>query len=107
VADSEPIPTLTFDTLHEGAPVSIDGVRYEIRPLYALSLGGIKQIQRRATRITELMRLDPLPEAEEQELTRLLVETCAVILDAPAEVQAKLTDGQRVRICDAFIKLPA
>lgn len=107
MADREPTPTLTFETLHEGAPVSIDGQRYEIRHPFALSLGTFERVRRLWMRVSVLIRQDPLSQEDELSLASWLREICTAVLDAPDEVQAKLGDGQRVLICEAFIKLRA
>lgn len=101
-----PEPVLTLSTIDTaGVPIQIDGRRYQTRHPDALSLRAIKQLERLAPRLGGLLQQDDLSEAEELELSTGLAEVCRLVLDAPDEVIARLTDQQRVRVMEAFMAL--
>lgn len=102
-----PRPVLEFDTLNDGLPIRIDGQLYHLRSANALSLGALKRLERLAPRMGALLQQADLSEAEERDVSAGLVQLCDLVVDAPAEVRARLTDAQRVRILEAFTQLPS
>lgn len=98
-------PVLEFSTLEEGLPVRIDGQLYQIRSANALSLSALKRLERVAPRMATLLQRDDLTDDEAQDVAAGLVQLCDLILDAPAEVRARLKDAQRVSILQAFTQL--
>lgn len=101
---ADPI-TLDFITLHEGPPVKIDGQLYHLRHPDALSIAHLKQMERIGPRAGELLQAADLDDAQIGELDALLQRTGAIVLDAPADVQARLSDLQRIQILHAFSRL--
>ena len=98
-------PAFSFSTLHTGTPITIDGKPYQIRHPDSLSLGTLKRLELLAPRVGLLLQRDDLTPSDEQELSELLSTLCALMLDAPAEVEARLSDTQRVAILEAFTQL--
>jgi hypothetical protein len=104
MADPSPVP-LDFSTIHQGAPVTIDGAPYQIRHPDALSLSGIRRLEVDAPVIHGLLQQDALTPAEEVRLSALLQRVCEAVLDAPAAVAATLSDAQRILIMRRFMQL--
>lgn len=98
-------PALSLDTMHEGIPITIDGARYEIRNASSLSLGTLKAIDALQPRTDELFGKKELSDEETSELSSLLQRVCELLVDAPAALLAKLSDIQRIAICQAFTQL--
>jgi len=104
MANPSPVP-LDLSTLHQGAPVTIDGAPYMIRHPDALSLGGIKRLEADAPVIQGLLQQDALTPAEDVRLSELLGRVCEAVLDAPAAVVATLSDAHRLLIVRRFTQL--
>jgi hypothetical protein len=103
-------PVLDLTTLVTPIFVRIDGELYELRRPGALSLEEIARIDLLRPQVLELQA--KLAEASSADvdvlnLSRLLVALCAIVLAAPADVQARLSDQQRLAILQAFQSLPA
>jgi hypothetical protein len=100
-------PVLDLATIvAPGAFLKINGESYYFRSVDALSLKQISILKRDGPRLGNLLiRADNLTEDEEKETTQLLQAFCSTVLDAPADVQARLHDSQRVAIVEAFTKL--
>lgn len=102
---ARPDPVLDLSTLHEGAPIRIDGRLYHILSADALSLRALKQLETLAPRVGVLLQRADLVDADAEECSDGLARICTLILDAPPEVQARLSDQQRVRVMEAFTQL--
>ena len=100
-----PTPTLVLSTLLRGAPITIDGERYQVRHPDALALMQLKRVEIAAPRLGHLLQTPTLTDDEERELSALLVAVCQDVVDAPEAVTAKLTDPQRVAILQVFTQL--
>ena len=102
---ADPDTTLSFSTLHEGLPITIDGQPYQIRHPDSLTLGALKDLELLAPRLGVLLQRPNLTPQEEKQLSTGLAKVCQLALDAPAEVQARLTDAQRLKVVEAFTQL--
>lgn len=101
-------------TIEESAPrlVQVFGKTYRLRERNELSLAQDARLRRTARELGTLLdaaETRDLSSEEEQQLERVSREACALALDAPADVVARLTDYQRYQIADAgfFGKPPA
>ena len=101
-------PLLTLDSLTEYPTVVIDDVQYALTPPDCLPILGYHRIHRLGPRLFELFgKIDvDLTEAEGQELEQILDQLCRVVLQAPADIHARLTDVHRMAIYEAFLGLP-
>jgi hypothetical protein len=99
-------PALDFKTGLVGTPIRIDGVIYEIRHPDMLPLGAIIRLEAMVPTLGPMMqRASQLSPEEEQVLSDDLRRLCADVLDAPADVLARLSDQQRLLVTQAFIQL--
>jgi hypothetical protein len=100
-------PILDIATITAPAAfLKINRVRYFFRSVDALSLKQIAILKRDGPRLGNLLiRAEELTDDESTETSHLLDAFCMIVLDAPADVQAKLHDQQRVAIVEAFTKL--
>lgn len=97
---------LSLTTTERAATViKIDGRGYALKHPDSLPIGVLRKFGRLSTRVHELSELDDPSDAESAELSDLLAEFTRQAMDAPAEVQARLTDLQRMEILGVFIKL--
>jgi hypothetical protein len=86
--------------------ITIDGERYPLRSVDAMTLTQIAILKRDGPRLGNLLiRTDELTDDEGKETSQLLARFCNVILDAPPAVQAKLHDQHRMAIVHAFTTL--
>lgn len=100
------VPVLEIDTLLPIAKVAIDGGLYELRSPDMLPLFDYKRLERCRDRIGQLMSQADITEPEAKELDTLLDRQCRLILDAPNDVHARLSDGIRMQVYLAFLELP-
>lgn len=99
-------PIFTLDTITPRDAVAIDGVNYELRRSTELSVLEHARLRRLSPRYDVLIdREENLSDEEAVELSSVLSDICAVVLKAPSEVLAKLTDVQRLLIVSTFIAL--
>lgn len=98
-------PLLNITTLLPQDSVLIDGVSYFIRNRESLTIRGSMIVERAFPRLIALMASDELTDEQDAEATALLQQTVSVVLDAPADVIAKLTDTQRLNVFMAFTPL--
>jgi hypothetical protein len=99
---------LRLDTLITRPQVIIDGQPFEMIAEAEMSIVERQRQAARGRRIMALMSKDttPLTDKEEAELTRLLDEACrAMLVDVPEELYAKLRDGHRLALVEAFGRL--
>lgn len=100
-------PLLNLDTAEYAAHIRIDGATYGVRHPNWLSLFDYHRFQSHGTRIRELSdRAVAATADDEAELSSLLARQVALVLDAPADVLARLRDGQRIQIVSLFLDLP-
>jgi hypothetical protein len=101
-------PVLDLTTLVTPIHVRIDGTLYELRRPGTLSLEALAQVDLLRPKVVELQARLPADSAVVLDaLEGLLVGLCALVLVAPADVQARLSDEQRIAILQAFQTLPA
>ena len=99
-------PVLSLNTIVEVLTVEIDGQRYQLHHPDALPLFARIALEAQERQMMPLLTLlDPTPD-QEQARSKGLDAMCRRILDAPADVHAKLTDVHRMLIYEVFIKLP-
>jgi hypothetical protein len=98
-------PLLVLKTLVPEHAVLINGSSYWIRPSAALSLRESVIVERVLPRIATLMTKEELTEEDDLEASTLLKQVCAIVLEAPADVQATLSDLQRFQVFVAFTPL--
>ena len=99
-------PLLTLTTLTEYPTVEIDGVPYALRPADALPASSYQALQTQGDRFDALWKVPQRTAEETTELETVLDAICRLMLQAPVDVHDKLTDVQRLRICQAFLELP-
>lgn len=98
-------PILSLTTLTSSPLITIDGVAYELLHPQAVSLGQLRRIKQLGVDITALEnKAEPTPE-EDARLSQLMAALCGLVLKAPAEVLAGLTDLQRQQVVVSFIQL--
>ena len=97
-------PILELSTDSATCPIKIDAKAYAIRHPNALSLFDFKHVDRQLPRVAHLLQQTaPSPE-QRQELSQLLAEVTAIVLEAPDAVHAKLKDTHRLIIVEAFAR---
>jgi hypothetical protein len=100
-------PILSISTLVEPRDfVTIDGTPYELRRPGELTLLEQLRLGRRGQELEALkVSLDTGDPGEEdiQTLLALLDEMCRLVLLAPAEIHARLSDAQKQAIVQAFM----
>jgi len=97
---------LELSTLTERSTVTIDGKAYELINPEGLSIVDTNRVGKWGMRVQELYRdLENRSEEEIQELASLLDRLCRLLLPAPDEVHARLTDNQRLSVATVFIAL--
>lgn len=99
-------PLLTLETLTAPPAIDIDGIRYPLRMPDALSIVGYRKLAHSLQRLETLWALDAPTPKEDAELTRLFRRVAAVVIEAPDEVLAGLTDLQCVLVYQTFLTLP-
>jgi hypothetical protein len=104
---AERAPLLSLDTLTERPSVVIDGTAYALSLPDTLSAVDYHRYSKLTPRFERLWGQDELSDEEAAELERILATICRIVLDAPAEVLERLTDLQRLSVCQAFIALPS
>jgi fatty acid/phospholipid biosynthesis enzyme len=87
------------------AAVSIDGERYALLSVAALPLASIQRIQRDGPRLGELLKIEEKTPNQTTETSQLLRSVCELVLEAPADVHARLSDVHRVAIIHSFMQL--
>lgn len=98
-------PILAIDTL-ETHQVAVDGALYPLRVAGQLSVLEHTRMARLSPRLDALIAKEPvLTDDEAVELSDLLRDVCALILGAPPEVQARLSDPQRLEVAMVFTAL--
>jgi hypothetical protein len=105
-------PTLSIETLIPAVSVVIDGTEYAIRSRKQLSIIESTQVASWGERLIALVTRalageDALTPEEEAEAPRLLDRICRVVLRAPEEVHARLTDEDRSALWKLFSQLPS
>lgn len=98
-------PLLNLDTLIVRPQVIIDGQSYEMVSPDEMTIVERQRQVARGRRMQELLDKRELSNQEQGELARVLDEGCRAILLAPDDVHAKLMDGHRLDIIDAFGQL--
>jgi hypothetical protein len=96
---------LNLDRITPTDNVLINGVSYWLRPADALTLRQYKIVDRNMPRLFEILAQDDLTEDEDVEAISLMQQLCEVVLEAPADVRAGLTDVQRLQVFMAFTPL--
>lgn len=107
-ADNTRSPILSLDTLSKNLPIKIDGKAHEIRHPDSLPLAALMRVEKIAPRCAALLGAAEgvgLTDEETDELTGMLELLTGVVLDAPADVRARLNDAQRVQIMQVFTQL--
>lgn len=107
-------PVLSLDTLVEHYQVRIrtradepnGGTLYDLANPGELGILDYHRIASKGARVQEMMKQqEDLSEAQAEELSLLLDTMCRVILRAPAEVHARLSDPQRMEVLNVFTAL--
>lgn len=100
-----PAPILDLTTSREPQNVRIDGVPYALKRVDDLTLSEYYTVERLLTPLHALIgkaRDSTISDAEQAHLTRHLDGLTAITLAAPADVQARLGQLQKMRIADFF-----
>ena len=106
MAISSSTPVLSLSTLVECPVVAIDGERYALHPADSLSLFVRMELEATERQLSQLLSAPARTNVEKADVARLLDQVCRKVLEAPDAVHAKLTDVQRMLICEVFIRLP-
>lgn len=103
-----PASVLDLSTVVDRPFITIDGEKCEIRHPDEFSLIQQLRQQRLAERVMALVALmleKQASEADEQEYTRIVDDSCRQVLIAPDEIHRKLRDDHRLAIVKAFTEL--
>ena len=94
----------TLDRIYDHNVVKIDGAEYALRNKDAIAILDFKWIEKNAPRIDEIFKLEePTPE-DADELSKLIERFTRILLDAPDEVHASLSDFQRMQVVNFFLQ---
>lgn len=101
-------PLLDLNDLCSDNTVLIKGQTYALIPRMQLAPLTLRKLGRLAKRSEELTQRDEeLTSEEEKELEALPDRICRIILDAPDDVQAGLTERERMRITEHYFHKPS
>jgi ribosomal protein S13 len=103
-------PILSLDTLAEQRSVRIDGVDYPLRSPGQVSLVAYHKIGRHSRDIARMLdetSAADLSDDQVERLSKALSEAVTLMLDAPTEVLARLSDTHRLSILNCFTPTPA
>jgi len=104
MAEKQP-PLLNLDTLVEHRTVLIDGTEYDLLNVEEVSILEYHRISKQSERVAAMMADQAMTDKQAEELASLLDELCKFVLKAPAEVHAKITDLNKLRVLEAFTNL--
>lgn len=97
---------LDLDSLFGIPTVVVAGTSYEMRNILGTNLRDFHKLGKQAARAAALQEnVAALDEAGVEELATLLDQLCRYVLKAPEAVHEALTDDQRVKIVEFFLKL--
>lgn len=102
--DSKTAPTLNLDALTERTIVAIDGTRYELRQRDELPPLDGYRLKKLGKRLLELVAADDLTDDQQEDLKTLPRTVCGMVLMAPPEVLAALSDEQCWAVCQVFFQ---
>ena len=85
--------------------VRIDGSLFSLRHPRHIPPRDAKWLRRSGPRAVALLQRDSLTEDEEHEIGGILAAAVRIVLDAPADVQTRLTSGQQMQILQAHFNL--
>lgn len=104
-----PVPVLDLSTIVDPIHVRIDDVLYTLRRPEALSLEHLVQFDALRAAFADLQQTPPATLAPNQlaVLNDVIVHMVSIVLEAPVEVLARLSDAQRLAVVQAFTQLPA
>jgi hypothetical protein len=103
-------PLLDLTTLVDPRYVRIDGVLHELRRPDQLSIAQIAELEQLRPQMAQLQQLQGATTLSGEDLAtavQAMVRLCAIVLAAPAAVQARLSDLQRLAVLQAFMQLSA
>lgn len=99
-------PILNLDTLTNSSPVIIDGERYTLRRVDALSIFQSFALEQSAERFNTLRAKGMKMSRDElKEFAEALQQIVPAVLEAPEAVHVRLSDSQRVDIVEHFLQL--
>lgn len=100
-------PLLDLTTIAERQTIAIDGTKYEILSLGELSIVDTKRFREWGSRLSDLLKLDSLDDEQSEELIDTLhTMTGRIMVGVPADVANRLTDADRIRVAEVFMRLP-
>lgn len=107
IAQTRPIPKALFslDTITPPACITVNGQPYDLLRGDQLSIAQYHEAMRLIPRYDALMQAESLDEAQSDELAQVLVRLCRIVLQAPDDVQTRLSDNQRLQVVLAFTAL--
>lgn len=98
----------TMDALADRAVYVIDGIPYQLLHLSMMTPLARHRLRKLGERADAIESKDELTPEETTELEGIPAALCRLVLRAPDEVQARLTDDQRQEVMNAFFyELPA
>lgn len=100
-------PLLNLDTLANPATVVIDKQPYVILAPDALNVLDFRRLQALIPRLERLDAQEMLTDEEGEEFRRHIDAICRLVLQAPEDVHARLSDVQRIAVYMAFAELPS
>jgi hypothetical protein len=98
-------PVLDLLTDTQRPTVRVDGTLYALRTSRDLTLEAYKTLEPIPGRLGALMVQPSLSDVDSAELSRLLDQTCRLVLMAPDDVQARLGEVNRSLIAKVFFEL--
>jgi hypothetical protein len=101
-----PQPLLSLNTFSEHAFILINGERYDLANVEEFSITDYHRLARAGEVVREMMRApNDLSDAQAKRVSSTLETLVRMVLRAPEEVQARLSDSMRLRIAQAFTGL--
>jgi hypothetical protein len=100
---------LDLDTLAPPASVRIDGQTYVLLSPDALCALDVRRLQNFIPQLEARWGKpdDQLTDEDKTEVSRIIDAICRIVLQAPQEVHAKLTDVHRTAVYYSFLGLPS
>lgn len=83
--------------------LTIDKVKYEVNTVDDMGISKLAQIGAVGKRISRIMEKEDMTDAQAEEIAKSFSKVVKqIVRDLPDEIEAKLKDGQRLAIVNAF-----
>lgn len=108
MANQRNAPALDLSTTDERPIIRIDKVDYDLRivdDFVAIELHTLDRLMPRVLPLARKLETGKATAKECEELSTLLDQLLAIVLDAPEPIRAKLGDTNKVRVFQVFMEL--